>query len=90
MSTDLLQKVSGHNLNNLGVVLKNKKKYKEALACYLLAKNIRTQIEDSELKTTESNLNNLKEKLSADEFEKLAAETAPRADEIVRKMLGGA
>ncbi len=42
---------------------------------------------DMNLKITESNIKALKEKLGADEFEKLAAEAAPRADEIVRKML---
>ncbi len=74
-------------LNNLGIALKDEKRYKEALACYLLAKNICTQIEDSDLETTESNLINLKEKLGAEEFEKLAAEVAPRAEEIVREMM---
>ncbi len=77
----------GALLNNLGDALEHDKKYKEALVCYLLAKDICTQIKDPELKTTESNLVNLKEKLGADEFEKLAAEVAPRAEEIVKEML---
>ncbi len=74
-------------LNNLGVVFKDEKKYKEALACYLLARDIRTQIKDPNLKTTESNLKNLKEELGEKEFEKLAAEVAPRAEEILRELL---
>jgi tetratricopeptide (TPR) repeat protein len=73
--------------NNLGDVFQNEKKYKEALACYLSAKGIRTRINDPKLKTTESKLKNLEEKLGEKEFEKLAAEVAPRAEEIVRKML---
>ncbi len=77
------------NLKNLGAgaAFDDEKKYREALACFLLAKDIRIQIKDPELKTTESNLVNLKEKLGKKEYEKLAAEVAPRADEIVRKML---
>ncbi len=74
-------------LNNLGYVFKNKNKYIEALACYLLAKEIRAQIKDPNLKTTDSNLKNLKEELGEAEFEKLAAEAAQGAEEIVRKML---
>ncbi len=35
-------------------------------------------------------LNNLKEKLGEKKFEKLMVEAAPRAEEIVRKMLEGA
>ncbi len=76
-------------LNNLGIVFKDEKKYKEALTCYLLAKDICTQIEDPNLETTESNLKKLKEKLGEEEFEKLAAEVAPRAEKIVREMLEG-
>jgi len=41
------------------------------------------------LKTTESNLKELEEKLGKKEFEKLAAEVAPRRGEIVRKLLEG-
>jgi tetratricopeptide (TPR) repeat protein len=74
-------------LNNLGIVLEDAKKYREALACYFLAIDICTQIEYPNLKTTESNLKELEEKLGKKEFEKLAAEVAPCAEEIVRKML---
>ncbi len=77
----------GTLLNNLGVTFEDESKYKEALACYLLAKDIRTRIEDPKLKRTESNLKILKEKLGEKEFEKLAAEVAPRAEEIVRELL---
>jgi tetratricopeptide (TPR) repeat protein len=76
-------------LNNLGIVLEDAKKYREALACYFLAIDICTQIENPNLKTTESNLKELEEKLGKKEFEKLAAEAAPRMEEIVRKMLEG-
>ncbi|VVB90193.1 Photosystem I assembly protein Ycf3 [uncultured archaeon] len=74
-------------LNNLGYIFKNQKKYKEALACYLLAKEIRTRIKDPMLKKTESDLKNLKEELGEKEFEKLEAEVAPRAAEIVKQAL---
>jgi tetratricopeptide (TPR) repeat protein len=74
-------------LNNLGVVFVEEKRYKEALACYLLAKDIRLQIEDPILRVTESNLKDLEVKLGRREFEILASEVAPRAVEIVRKIL---
>jgi tetratricopeptide (TPR) repeat protein len=74
-------------LNNLGAIFMDKEKYREALSCLLLAKDIRTRIKDPNIKTTDSNLQNLKEKLGEKGFEKLAAEAAPRAEEIVRKML---
>ncbi|MCX9076293.1 MAG: tetratricopeptide repeat protein, partial [Candidatus Methanoperedens sp.] len=77
----------GARLNNLGFVFQNEKKYRDALACYLLAKDIRTQIKDPELKRTESNLKNLMEKLGEKEFEKLIKEVDPEAEEIVRKLL---
>jgi hypothetical protein len=50
--------MEGNNLNNLGAAFEDEKKqmYREALACYLLARDIRIQIKDPELKTTESNL----------------------------------
>ena len=50
-------------LNNLGNVFRDQKKYKEALAFYLLAKDIFTQIEDPDPVTTESNLKALEEVL---------------------------
>ncbi len=76
-------------LNNLGYIFKNEKKYKEALAFYLLAKEIRIQIKDPMLKTTESNLKKLKEELGEAEFEELSAEVAPRAKEIIKEILEG-
>jgi hypothetical protein len=66
-----------------------RKKYREAMACHMLAKNIRTQIEDPNIEKTESNLKNLKEELGEKEFETLEAEVAPRAEEIVKKILEG-
>jgi G-protein signaling modulator 2 len=80
----------GNHLNNIGFAFENEKKYMEALACYLLAREIYTQINDPNLRTTESNLNSLKEKLGEKKFEKLMAKTAPGAQEIVRKILEGA
>ncbi len=77
----------GNSLNNLGVVFEDEEKYKVALACYLLAKEIFTQIEDPNLETTESNIRGIEEKLGEKEFEKLAAEVAPRVEEIVRELL---
>ncbi len=73
--------------SNLGQVDKAIQYHETALACLLLARDIRTQIKDPYLEQTEANLNDLKEKLGEKEFEKLAAEVAPRAEEIVRKML---
>ncbi len=74
-------------LNNLGIVFQNEKKCREALACYLLSRDIRTQIKDQYLEQTESNLKVLEEKLGKKEFEKITAEVAPRAEEIVRELL---
>jgi len=76
-------------LNNLGAAFQDEKKYTEALACYLLAREIRIQIKDPELKRTESNLNILKEKFGKKEFEKQRAQTTPRAQEIVKMLLEG-
>ncbi len=50
----------GSHLNNLGFALINVNKYKEALACYLLARDIRAEIKDPNLKTTEDNIKTLK------------------------------
>ena len=83
------KRFEGRWLNDLGEVFRNEKKYKEALACFMLAKDIRIQIEDTYLETTESNIKNLKEELSEEEFRKLEVELAPGATEIVRKMLEG-
>jgi hypothetical protein len=74
-------------VNNLGIILEDQKKYREALACYFLAIDISTRIDNPNLKTTESNLKKLEEKLGKREFEKLAAVAAPSAEEIVRKIL---
>lgn len=79
----------GSFLNNLGSFFANENKYKKALACYLLAKGIRIEIKDPNTKTTESNLNGLKDKLGKKEFEKLLAEVAPGAEEIIMKILDG-
>lgn len=81
------RKYEGNSLNNLGVSFRNDKKYKEALACYLLAKDIHSKIEDPNLKQTEANLKKLKEELGEKEFKKLEAEIATRAEEIVKKIL---
>ncbi len=80
----------GADLNNLGGAFQGETKHREALACYLLAKDIRREIKDPEIKTTESNLNALKEKLGEKEFEMLLAEVAPAAEEIVMEILEGA
>jgi len=84
------RRAEGTGLNNLGSAFQTQEKYTEALACYLLAREIRIQIKDPNLKTTESNLKNLKEILGKKKFEKLMAKTALEAQEIVRKMLEGA
>jgi len=77
----------GNHLNNLGVAFENTKNYKEALACYLRAKDIRTEIKNPNLKTTESNIKKLEEKLGEKEFKKLETEVAPKAEEIVKSLL---
>jgi tetratricopeptide (TPR) repeat protein len=76
-------------LNNLGNSFRDEKRYKDALACYLMAKDIRTRIEDPALRTTESDIKNLEKELGKNEFEKLTEELANREEEIVRKMLEG-
>ncbi len=81
------QRHKGLWLNHLGIAFMNEEEYKEALACYFLAKDILSQIENPEIKRTEANLNNLKEALGKERYEKLTAEVAPRAEEIVRKIL---
>jgi tetratricopeptide (TPR) repeat protein len=75
----------GKLLNNIGEAFENENKHKEAMACYLLAKEIYIQIEDPELKTTELNLKRLEENLGRKKFEMLLAEVAPRAKDIVKK-----
>ncbi len=74
-------------LNNLGVIFEDKKKYSEALAYYYLSRDIRKEIKDPNIKTTESNLEKMKKQLGEKEFEKLKAEVEPRAAEIVKKIL---
>lgn len=74
-------------LNNLGLAFQNEKKHIDALACYLLAKKIRIEIKDPHITTTELNLSKLKEELGEKEFEKLESWSAPRAEEMVRKIL---
>jgi hypothetical protein len=76
-------------LNNLGIAFQHEKKYKEALACSMLAKDIIATTGYPQLKTTELSLENLKEELGEKEFEKLEAEVVPRAAEIVKKILEG-
>ncbi len=80
-------------LNNLGIAFRHEKKYKEALACSILAKETITITGYSKLKTTELNLENLKEDLKDElgekEFETLEAEVAPRAAEILKNILEG-
>jgi tetratricopeptide (TPR) repeat protein len=76
------------DFNNLGFVLEKEKRYREALACYLMSKKIYREIKAPNLKTIlESNINNLKEELGENEFEKLIKEVEPGAEEIIRKML---
>ena len=77
----------GNCLNNLGVAFEDENKYRDALACYLLAKGIRIEIKDPDIKMTESNLIALKDKLGEKEFEKLLAEVMPEAEEIIMKIL---
>ena len=74
-------------LNNIGSAFGDKRKYKEAFACFLYSKNICTEINHFELKKTESNLEKLKKELGEKEFEKLEAEVAPKAKEIVNQIL---
>ena len=81
------KRFEGRWLNDLGVVFKNEKQYKEALACLLIAKDIRIQIDDIFLKTTESNLRKFEKDLGEKEFEKLKAKITPRASEILNNIL---
>ncbi|MBE9542653.1 MAG: tetratricopeptide repeat-containing protein, partial [Proteobacteria bacterium] len=77
----------GTSLNNLGVALKENKRYYETLACYLIAKDIRMKIKDPNIKTTESNINSLKETLGKKEYDRLMTEVGHKAEEIIREML---
>jgi len=77
----------GNCLNNIGAVLKDQKKYHDALACFILAEKIRNKIKDPNVKTTESNINSLKETLGKKEYDLLMTEVAQNTEEIVKEML---
>lgn len=77
----------GNHLHNLGSVLVAEKRFEDAVACLLLAKNIRGSVEDPRLAATESVLDDLKKQLGKERFERIMADVNPRAEEIVKKLL---
>ncbi|HIH44645.1 MAG TPA: tetratricopeptide repeat protein [Candidatus Methanoperedenaceae archaeon] len=77
----------GNRLNNLGVALKKIKKYKGAIACCLLARKIYEELKDPNIRTTESNLNELEEILGKKQFENLKKEVEQVKDKIVLELL---
>jgi tetratricopeptide (TPR) repeat protein len=76
----------GHWLNNLGVVFKDLENHDLALACYLLARKIRREIGGTKIETTENNINELKNKIGKEEFQKLLDTVEPKAEEIVQSI----
>ena len=74
----------GNQLNNLGVAFQDLEKNDLALACYLLARKIRTKIRDPKIETTEHNINELKNKIGKEEFQKLLDTVEPKAEEIIQ------
>jgi tetratricopeptide (TPR) repeat protein len=74
----------GYWLNNLGVAFKDMEKYDLALACYLLARKIRREIGDPKIETTENNIDDIKNKIGKEEFQKLLDTVELKAEEIVQ------
>ena len=60
-----------------------------ALACYLLASEIRREIRTPEIETTENNIYELKTKIGKTNFQKLMAAVEPKAEEIIQGILAG-
>jgi tetratricopeptide (TPR) repeat protein len=81
------RKGEGAWLNNLGVAFMDLKKYDIALACYLSASKIHREIRTQEI-GTETNINELKNKIGKEEFQKLMDTVEPKAEEIVQGVLG--
>jgi len=79
----------GYWLNNLGVSFEDLEKYDLALACYLLARKIRREIRGPEVKTTENNINELKNKIGKEKFRKLMDTVEQKAEEIIQGILAG-
>lgn len=77
----------GNHLNNLGVVFRDMEKYDLALACYLLARKIRREIRGPEIERTENNINDIKNKIGKEEFQKLMDTVEPKAEEIIQGIL---
>ncbi|NOR46718.1 MAG: hypothetical protein GQ533_01535, partial [Methanosarcinaceae archaeon] len=60
--------------------------YVNALAFFIIARDIFIEIKSPHIETINSNLKRLEEEIGKTEFEKLMAEVAPKAEEIVRKL----
>jgi tetratricopeptide (TPR) repeat protein len=76
----------GTHLLNLGSAYNDQKMYADALAFFIVAGNIFAEIKSPYIETINSNLKRLEEEIGKTEFEKLMAEVAPKAEEIVRKL----
>lgn len=74
-------------LCNLGIILGYKEKYRDAMACYLLAEDICFQINDPYINNIEMSINDIKNKIGENEFEKILKEVNPKLDKIVEEIL---
>ena len=71
------------------MVFEDLEKYDLALACCLLASEIRREIRTPEIKTTENNISMLKTKIGKRKFQKLMDTVEPKAEEIIQSILTG-
>ena len=74
-------------LCNLGIILGYKEKYRDAMACYLLAEDICFQINDPYINNIEMSINDIKNKIGENEFEKILKEVNPKLDKNVEEIL---
>jgi len=76
-------------LHSLGDKLGTKEEYEGALACYLLAVDIRSDISDPRLSGSQVRIEKLEEKLGHEELARLVERVEPNKDRIVEEMLQG-
>ncbi len=73
-------------LGNLGLAYSDQKKYDNALACSIISRDIFIEIKSPAIELINSNLKRLEEDIGKNDFEKLMADVAPKAEEIVREL----
>ncbi len=77
-------------LRSLGIEFNHLNKYREALACYLLAVGLIEKLGNAQdLANVSNDLENLKQRISENEFNKLRNEVVPKAEEILQEALKG-